>query len=198
MKTHDLIEVGKFKAWVFNIKPMRMESAYGFNIKDFSSKLVYTLMDITHKHGFSCSGPLFEKKEVIFSIGAVLPSKRSINKYSNKLNECLNDIAYFDKNLRKQIDFTFIDLSMFKGINFEYFDPVLFAKLRDEFYQGSWKSFQQALIESGRKDEAELIKKCEEFELKNNKDIALVGKQLDDIISLVESSLSRSVVNGET
>ena len=190
-----LIEIEEFKAWVFDIKPPRMESAYAFNIMNYSQKMIFKMMGITHKHGFSCSAPMFGDKEheneVVFSIGCVLPSKKSLNKYSKRMYECLKDIAKFDKELKRQNDFSVVDLSMFTDLDLEYFDPQIFSSIRDETYNGSWDLFYDDMIKNENNASAQIIVKCVQFEEVNDKDIALVGNQLDQALSIVEEILSK-------
>ena len=188
-----LIEIEEYKAWFFDLNPPRLESAYPFHINNFSKKLIYEIMNITHKHGFSCSGPIFgnqeHPEEVIFSIGIMLPSSRSVKKYSDKMYKCLLDISSFDKELKRQTDFTFIDLSMFTDLDLEYFDPQLLASIKDEKYRGSWDLFYEEMLKINSST-SELIRKCVEFENVNDKDISLVGFQLDQSLLMIEEILS--------
>jgi hypothetical protein len=189
-----LITIKEYKAWFFDLKPPRLESAYPFHIDNFSKKLVYKLMDITHKHGFSCSSPIFgdknHPKEVVFSIGSMLPSTRSLKKYSSKMYECLSDITKFNNELNKQVDFSVIDLSMFTDIDLEYFDPLILATIKDEKYMGSWDLYYEDMIKINPQT-AELIYRCVDFEKTNNKDITLVSNQLDQSLLIVEEILSK-------
>lgn len=189
-----LVEIGDFKAWYFDTKSPRLESVFSFPRDHFSQKLVYSVMNIAHKHGFACAAPVFGNEsnpdQVIFCLGAELPSSKSIRKYSAKIGSCLADIARFSEDFSKQLDFSIVDLSMFGGVDFDYFDPLMLATVRDQHYDGLWEKFHKDMMEDDREEDADLITRCKVFEDKNGKDIALVSAQLDETLSMVEDALA--------
>lgn len=188
-----IIEFENYKFWYFNTTQPRLETFFSFHIDHFSQKLVYKIMDLTHSHGFSCASPIFKNEndlsgQVVFCIGARLPSKKSLNKYLLKLHNCLKDISNFNKNFSKQLDFSIVDLSMFDDVDFSRFDLLTFATVRDQYYNGSWDEFYNDMINNNKNDEAKIIDQCRKFEKENGKDIALVSNQLDIVFSFVEEA----------
>lgn len=184
-----MIDVGKFSALYFGSKPPRLETAVTFDNQMLSQKLIFLIMDITWKHGFGCSAPRFkEEGDLIFSIGTILPSVKSLPKYTNKLEACLIEVADFSIDFTKQFDFSHIDISMFADLDPNIFDLALIAAVRDQQYKGSWDDFSQNMKNKGRLEEVEVIEKCKEFEKINNKDIGLISSKLSDLLNTVSNS----------
>lgn len=181
-----IIEVGRFQAFYFGSTPPRLEAAVVFDSQTMSQKLVFQMMDISWRHGFGCSAPQFEdERDLVFSIGAVLPSPRSLRRYTAKLQTCLEEVADFSADFARQLDFSRLDISMFSDIDPTTLDLSLIAAVRDQQYNGSWDRFLRAMREKGRKDEAHVVEKCRDFEQINKKDIGLVGNKLLDTLAMV-------------
>jgi len=184
----NLVDIGpKYKAWYFESSPPRLEVAITFDADNYSRKLLFRLMDITHSHGFACAAPRFVEdaegeQQMLFSIGTNLPSSRSLKKYSKKLCACLDDVFAFNDEFVRQLDFSLLDMSMFDGVDLYEFDPMTMATIRDQHYSGSWDEFRQDMLDDDRKDDAELIDRCEKFEKVNEKDMALVGAHLEHLL----------------
>jgi len=180
------IDIGRFKAFYFGSVPPRLETSVVFDSCVLSQKLVFQMMDISWRHGFGCSAPVFtEDNNLVFSIGTILPSSRSVRKYAAKLAGCLKELTDFSADFERQLDFRTIDISMFAGMDPTALDLSLIAAVRDQQYGGNWEAFQIAMRNSGRKDEALVVGKCREFEEVNRKDIGLVGNQLRNTLETV-------------
>jgi hypothetical protein len=151
-----------------------------------SQKLVFQMMDISWRHGFGCSAPQFEDEgDLVFSIGAILPSSRSLRRYAAKLRSCLDEVADFSAEFARQLDFSTLDISMFGDLDPTGLDLSLIAAVRDQQYNGSWDRFLRAMREKGRKEEATVVEKCRDFEQINKKDIGLIGNKLLDTLAMV-------------
>lgn len=181
-----IIDIGRFKALYFGSAPPRLEAAVVFDGHTISQKLVFQMMDISWRHGFGCAAPQFEDKgEMVFSIGTVLPSSRSLPRYAAKLSKCLEEMADFSADFARQLDFSTLDISMFQGLDPVELDLFLIAAARDQQYGGNWEAFQRAMKESGRDEEAKIVECCQAFEKINGKDIGLVGNKLLDTLAMV-------------
>ena len=189
-----------YKILYISSKPPVIEAKVIFDRDHISQKLIFILMEITHKHGFGCSQPTFgdeQDSNMTFFIGTVLPSSRSLKTYLERIHACLKDVDIFSKEFIKQLDFSRLDLSMFSDLNkdFEIF-PEQLAALRDQLYNGSWTDFKKAMDLEGREDMAEMAIRCMNFEENNNKDIGLVGHKLSYILDvLAENSFSEVETN---
>jgi hypothetical protein len=187
-------EIGKFKCLYIKSKPKKLLAKVFFDVDYISQKLVFTLMDITYRHGLSCAAPRFEEKEVIFSI-SVKASRWKYKSASRALLTCLEEIEKLSSKYMDQMDFTQVDISMFSGVNFETFYPEYLAAARDQYFNGSWQAYYDALIKEGRYAEADLTKKCAQFESLNKKDIALVGHKLVKLLFDLEKIHENFEVN---
>lgn len=168
-------------------KPPRLEAKIVFDRDNISQKLIFEIMEITHRHGFGCSPPSFngpDGPEMIFLVGTILPSKKSVNKYSALLKDCIDEIYFFMDNFSKQLDFSRLDLSMFNGIAPENFNPERIAAIRDQHYDGNWDNFCKAMKKQDKKEEADIVERCKKFEESNKKDIGFVGHQLEYMLHL--------------
>jgi len=184
-----IVDVGRFKALYFNSVPPRLEAAVAFDGQDLSQKLIFQMMDISWRHGFGCSAPEFEENgDLIFSIGTILPSSRSLGRFSKKLSKCLEEVADFSVDFARQLDFSTLDVSMFSGFDISDLDLSLISAVRDQQHSGNWENFLKALRESGRDEEASVVDMCREFEKVNKRDIALVGNKLLETLLVVGDS----------
>jgi hypothetical protein len=191
----NVIEVEGFKVLHITTKPQRLEAKVIFDKNDISQKLIFTVMDITHAHGFGCSAPIFNgvsDPNMIFLVGTILPTSRSLNKYLKKMLVCLYGLYDFYQNFSEQLDFSKLDLTMFGGIDLQLFNPEQLAAVRDQHYMGSWDTFYQEMKDSDREEEATVIEKCREFEKINNKDIGFVGHKLSSMLNMLDESLSNT------
>ncbi len=187
----EIIEVEQFEIIHIASNPPRIESKVTFDRDNISQKLIFTLMEISHNHGFGCSPPNFNDSDesvMTFLIGTILPTKKSVNKYVKKLYNCLLDIVEFSNKFEDQLNFSSLDLSMFVGMDIEEFSPEQIAAVRDQNYGGSWESFYKDLVKKGKDLEADVINCCIKFEKINNKDIGLVGHQLSYLIQLIDDA----------
>jgi hypothetical protein len=185
----ELIDVDNFKILHVCSSPPRLEAKIIFDRDHISQKLIFTLMEISHTHGFGCSPPHFKGPNdpvMIFLVGVILPSKKSLNKYIKRMRGCLTEIQTFANNFSQQLDFSTLDISMFGGIELDGFYPEHLAALKDQNYNGSWKDFYEAMLEENRKDEAEIVQRCMKFEELNAKDIGLVGHKLSYILHMLD------------
>lgn len=185
----EIIDLDEFKVLHILSSPQRIEAKVIFNRDHISQKLIFTLMDITHNHGFGCSQPHFQGPEsanMIFVVGTILPGRRSLKKYLAKLQDCLTEIKIFVEDFLKQLDFSILDISMFAGLDLTNFNPEHLAALRDQDYHGSWENLYQSLVEDNRKEEAAYVQSCMKFEHQNYKDIALVGYKLSYMLGLLD------------
>lgn len=184
----EIIDLEEFNVLHVLSKPPRIEAQVVFDRDNISQKLLFTIMEITHSHGFGCSPPHFNDPNdptMTFYVGTIMPSTRSIKKYLNKIYFCLEDIKEFAENFNKQLDFSVLDLSMFAEFDIQEFYPEKLASIRDQNFGGSWEALRKTLLSSGRKLEADFVKKCQVFEKVNKKDIGLVGHKLSDTIEML-------------
>lgn len=162
-----------------------------FDGQTMSQKLVFQMMDISWRHGFGCSAPEFEDRgDLVFSIGTILPSARSLRRYALKLNRCLEEMVDFSTDFARQLDFSMLDVSMFADIDLADLDLSLIAAVRDQQYGGNWDAFCHALKEKGRDDEVQVVERCRDFEKVNGKDIGLVGAKLFDTLVMAAGGAS--------
>jgi hypothetical protein len=185
----DLLDVEDFKVLLINSKPPRIEAKVIFDRDHISQKLIFTLMEITHEHGFGCSPPHFngpDDSSMTFLIGYILPSKRSLKKHLERIRECLDEVKTFANDFTQQLDFSQLDISMFHKIGLSGFYPEHLAAVRDQNYNGSWKEFYEAMVSEDREDEAEIVQRCMEFEEINSKDMGLVGHKLGFMLHMLE------------
>lgn len=163
-------------------RPARLETKVIFQRDDISQKLVFMMMDISHKYGFGCSSPKFslpDADSMTFLVGIVVPNQRSLDKYLVRLYACLQEISEFMQDFKQQLNFDRVDLSMFEGVDAEDVYPEQLAAIRDQSHGGSWQSFYDSLLQEGRKAEADIVARCVRFEEANRKDVGLVGHKLD-------------------
>lgn len=189
------INSGGFKIKHILSNPEKIESKLVFDRNDISQKLIFILMEITYKYGFSCSKPYFDNNWMYFFVGTILPTNKSLNKYIIKLTKCLEEIEKFARKFAKQLDFSRIDISMFNDINLEEFYPERLVAIKDQQFNGSWGKFYSDLIKNDRKEDAKLINKCSKFEKINKKDLGLVGHKLNYIIFLLDIDKDEKDVN---
>ena len=185
------VEVRGFQLLHIDTNPQRLEGRVVLERDDISQKLIFTLMEICHQHGFGCSPPQFfgpEDPHMIFIIGTFLPSSRSVNKYSNLLCDCLEEVEMFIDEFYQQLDFSLLDLSMFIGMDLMSFSPEQIAGVRDQHFDGSWREFKKALNKEDKKEELDLVKRCIKFEKVNDKDIGFVGHKLSNLIYMLEEA----------
>lgn len=185
----DLLDVEDFKVLLINSKPPRIEARVIFDRDHISQKLIFTLMEITHEHGFGCSPPHFngpDDSSITFLIGYILPSKRSLKKHLERIRGCLDEVKTFANDFTQQLDFSQLDISMFHKIELSGFYPEHLAAVRDQNYNGSWKEFYEAMVSEDREDEAEIVQRCMEFEEINSKDMGLVGHKLGFMLHMLE------------
>jgi hypothetical protein len=189
-----IISIGRFRAFFFGSAPPRLEAAVAFDSQTLSQKLVFQMMDISWRHGFGCSAPQFEEKgDLVFSIGTVLPSSRSLRRYASKLGACLEEVADFSAEFARQLDFSKLDISMFGNLDPASLDLSFIAAVRDQQYNGDWDRFLRAMLDKGRQEEADVVERCRDFEKTNGKDIGLVGNKLLDVLATVsEGTLSQN------
>ena len=181
------IEIGQFTINHF-FDDERIEARYSFDRDDLSQKLIFTVHDICHEHGFGCTSPRFNgpnDPNMSFYVGTFVPTKSSLKKYVQRMYRCLLDIEEFSELLYDQLDFSLIDLTMFKNIKAYDFSPEHIAAIRDQSFGGSWSAFRRALIASNRREEAKMIDRCRKFEKINKKDVGFVGHKLHKIIEMV-------------
>jgi len=187
---------GGFKVAYMSSRPPRLEAKIIFDRDHISQKLIFTIMDISHTHGFGCSRPRFggiDDPDMVFLIGTVLPSSRSLEKYLTRLNDCLIEMREFAQEFMRQLDFSRLDISMFNDmVDLEIY-PEQLAALRDQLYNGSWETFCEAMEEEGRDDMADVALKCMKFENQNDKDLGFVGHKLGHILDLLGSQESNAV-----
>jgi hypothetical protein len=188
----ELIDADNFKILHIYSNPPRLEAKVLFDRDHISQKLIFTLMEISHAHGFGCSPPHFKGPDdpnMIFLIGSILPSERSLNKYVKRIQECLVEIQDFANDFSRQLDFSRLDVSMFEGVDIDSFYPEHLSALKDQNYNGSWKSFYKDLVKEGRKEEAAIIKCCMKFEETNIKDIGFVGHKLSYTLHMLNQTM---------
>jgi hypothetical protein len=184
-----IIEIDDYKILHIKNKPQRLETKIIFDRDDISQKLIFTIMDIAHDHGFGCSSPIFggpNDPSMMFLIGTTLPSRFLLKKYTDIMVACLKQIQEFAEDFTKQLDFSRLDLSMFSDADIEGFYPEHVAAVKDQHYNGSWDIFYNAMVEEGRSEDADLIQKCVMFELLNTKDMGLIGHKLGYMLHALE------------
>jgi hypothetical protein len=155
-------------------------------------------MEISFGHGFACSAPKFgvpDQLSMTFLISTIIPTKRSFRKYLEKMCDCMDDIYEFAYYFSKQLDFSCIDISMFKDVKMDgiYFESLVI--LRDQLYNELWEDFLEDVTNAGRTEDADIIKRCIEFEIANKKDIGLVYSKLDFIIQNLDTLIARPESN---
>jgi hypothetical protein len=186
----DIIELeNDFKVLYVSSKPPRIEAKIVFDRDSISQKLIFTMMDIAHRHGFGCSPPKFggpEDSQMSFLIGTILPSSRSLNKYLKRISSCLFEVTEFTEEFARQLDFSRLDLTMFNGMEAADIYPEQLTALKDQIYNGSWKDFRDMMSEEGKEDVADIILRCMKFEKKNNKDLGLVGHKLGFMLEVLD------------
>lgn len=181
------VDAGEYRLLYVLSNPPRLEAKIVLGRDDISQKLLFTMMEISHQHGFSCSPPAFgnpSDSQMTFLIGTVLPGRWSLKKYSQRMEECLDDLSMFLKSFNSQMDFSNLDVSMFGGIDFDYLDFSQLAAMRDQNFDGSWWKFRDALVQMGQR--TEVIDKCALFEKENKKDLGLVGHKLKTTLKEIE------------
>lgn len=191
IKTKSIELDGGFKVIHVLSKPPRLEAKIIFDRDHISQKLIFTLMDISHAHGFGCSKPQFgnvDDSDMIFLIGTILPSSRSLDKYLARLNGCLTEMRDFAQEFMRQLDFSQLDISMFSGLDADVeIYPEQLAALRDQLYNGSWEDFHEAMRQEGREDMADIALQCMKFEDQNDKDLGFVGHKLGYMLDLLSN-----------
>jgi len=183
------IDVNGFNVLLVKSRPPRLEAKIVFDRDQISQKLLFTLMEISHRNGLGCSEPHFglpNENSMTFLIGTILQSQKEAPKYYSRIYACLEEIKKFSEDLFKQSDFTYLDLTMFKDIDVSEIFPEQLAIIRDQNYNGSWQDFYHDLIDGGKKEEADIISRCIQFETNNNKDIGLVGNKLEYTLIAVD------------
>lgn len=194
----EAIDLEEFTVLLVKSRPPRLEAKVIFGKEHISQKLVFTLMDISHKHGFGCSSPKFGlpyEDAMTFLIGTPIPTQKSAGNYLSKMYECLLEITEFSNDFIKQLDFTRLDLTMFADADVENIFPEQLAAIRDQNYDGSWKEFYRDLVDEGQDEEADIVVKCIKFEELNKKDIGLVGHKLEYIFQGLEKKKPREELN---
>lgn len=178
----------KYKIHHIKTNPPRLEAKIVFDKEDISQKLIFTLMNLSHKHGFACSSPRFRPADdpsMSFLIGTILPDDKTetLEHYSARLLVCLDAITDFADEFVRQLDFSCIDISMFEPAYGVCSTDL--AAVRDQYYEGSWSKFKTDLLNEGREEEAEILSSCMEFESLNNKDVGFVGHKLDSLLDFL-------------
>ena len=189
----EIIKIDDFEILHILSNPNRIEGKVILKRDDISQKLIFTLMELTHAHGFGCSPPIFQgpdRPEMIFLVGTDLPTKRSLNKYKGKMHECLLDINSFIESFRKQVNFDIVDLSMFSNIDMKKYYSEQMAATRDQYFNGSWEQYYDSLVDGNKLEEAEMVEKCVKFEEANEKDIGFVGYKLDNMLRMLSEMKS--------
>jgi hypothetical protein len=187
------IKVDKFNIIHALTDPQRIEAKLEFFREDISQKLIFSIMDITHAHGFGCSKPKFggiDDTKICFYVGTVLPSPRSLKKYVEKMKDCLLDLYDFSCDLLRQLDFSNIDMSMFDGVDVGDVEKI--ASLRDQYYEGSWDKLKEAFFEYESTDE--IIETLIKFEKANGKDLGLIGHKVNLLLDTIELDKNKKLV----
>ena len=178
----EILKLGDFEVLLVKTKPARLETKVVLLRDNISQKLIFSLINISHKHGFGCSSPKFglpDEDSMSFLIGTIISNQRSINRYLIRFYECLEEVTEFVEEFSQQLNFDRLDLSMFEGMSIEDIYPEQLAAIRDQNYGGSWESFYDKLIDQGKTIEADVVARCVQFEEVNDKDVGLVGHKLD-------------------
>lgn len=181
------VDVGEYQLLYVLSDPPRLEAKIVLGKDDISQKLLFTMMEISHQHGFSCSPPVFgdpESSQMTFLVGTVLPGRWSLKKYSIRMRAYLDDMSVFMSSLQNQLNFNSLDVSMFGGLDFDYLDFSQLAAMRDQNFGGSWLRFRDALVKMDQR--TEVIDKCALFEKENDKDLGLVGHKLKVTLREIE------------
>jgi len=183
---HKTLEIGNHKVEYFNSNPSRMESKVLFDVNSISQKLIFSVMNITHKYGIGCSAPKFkgiDDQEMTFLLSEVISDCDDTNVYLNRFESCLDEIDKFKSYLETQLNFDKLDLSMFNDIiTYDVFLTEL-ASVKDQHYDGCWDAFKASMIDSGKLDEAKILGVCKKFEEVNKKDLALIGYKVEDLLT---------------
>jgi len=196
-KEYQIIKVGNFNVKYYKKIP-EIRAEILFERENLSQKLIFSLMAITYEHGLSCSPPQFQgvnEKNLYFSISLPLSSTRIYKKGLDKMHDCLLDIDKFSKEFLKQLNFDHLDISMFEPEDVDVLFPEQLAALRDQQYEGSWTKMYEELKHFQQEEDAKLIKKCMEFETKNNKDLGFVGYKLNYFLELIVQEKKETEIN---
>jgi hypothetical protein len=193
----DTLQLEKYIVYYIHSKPKRLEANLIFERDHISQKLIFSLMDITFKHGFGFSPPVFkclEDKNMTFLIGSVVSSSHALPAQLKRLEICLNDLNVFSQDFLKQLDFSTLDISMFEGV--EVGDVEKVAAIRDQYYNGSWEHFYDVMKNGGFDEAAEITLRLKRFEEVNNKNIGLIGHKLNYVLdTLYLSKNNKKVFN---
>jgi hypothetical protein len=199
-KTETIRLGDKFNVVFINDNPPRLEAKLDFDRTSISQKFIFTMMQISHFHGFSCSSPIFHKSEnddeakmMSFLIGTVVTSRKTMVKHLQRMYSCLMDFFEFAESFSDQLDFSKLDLSMFKGVVVGDVERV--AAIRDQNYEGSWENLYNSIKKIGLDDAAEIIVILKKFEDVNGKDIGYVGHKLNYMLSSYYLDKKDSVLN---
>ena len=196
-KEYQVVKVGNYNIQYYKKIP-KLEANILFEKDHLSQKLIFSLMKITYDNGLSCSPPQFKNvnsENLYFSISLVLSSTRSYKRALERMHNCLIDITNFSKEFLKQLNFDHLDISMFEPEDVDVLFPEQLATLRDQQYEGSWEKMYEELERFKQYDDAELIKKCMEFEIKNNKDLGFVGYKLNYFLELIAEKENKVEAN---
>ena len=196
-KEYQIIKIGDFNVKYYKKIP-EIRAEILFEREHLSQKLLFSLMSITYEHGLSCSPPQFQgvsEEKLFFSISLTLSSTRIYKKGLEKMHACLLDITEFSKDFLKQLNFDNLDISMFEPEDIDVLFPEQLASLRDQQYEGSWTKMYEELKHFQQEEDAKLIKKCMEFETKNNKDLGFVGYKLNYFLELIVQEKKETEIN---
>jgi hypothetical protein len=191
----DTIQLDKFNVMFVNSSPPRLEAKLEFDKQHSSQKLIFSLMEITHHHGFGCSPPFFGGREAVemsFLIGTVVTSKRSVAKLLKRLHACLEEVVSFSESFISQLDFSNLNLSMFDDCVVGDVEKII--TLRDQYYEGSWKKLKNALLEEGLEEAAQMTVALQKFEKINKKDLGLVSHKLNYVLDLLYTNKEKEPV----
>jgi hypothetical protein len=191
----ETIQLGKYNVMLVNSSPPRIEAKLEFDKQHASKKLFFSLMEISHHHGFGCSPPFFggkENPEMSFLIGTVVSSKRTIAKLLNRLHACLEEMVSFSEVFISQLDFSNLDLSMFDGCLVGDVEKII--SLKDQYYGGSWQELEEDLLEGGQEEVVKMVVALQKFEKVNKKDLGLVSHKLEHILDLLYVSGEKGTV----
>ena len=181
----------KFDIMFIQSVPPRIEAKLEFDKNHISQKLIFTLMQISHFHGFGCSPPFFgetKSQTMSFLIGTIVPSRRAIKRHLERMHSCLIDLFNFVEMFNRQLDFSTLDLSMLDGIYVG--DVERIAAVRDQHYDGSWEQLRDSLKEDGFPEAAEVAMRLMMFEEANGKDIGLIGFKLNFVLDSLYSKIA--------
>lgn len=176
----DALQLDKYIVYYVHSKPKRLEAKLLFERDHISQRLIFSLMNITYRHGFAFSPPSFKCPEdliMTFLVGSVVPSPKALPAQLKRLKGCLDELDVFAQDFLKQLDFSTLDISMFEGV--EVGDVEKIAAIRDQYYNGSWDNFYKILKNTGHEEAAEVTLRLKKFEEMNNKNIGLIGHKLN-------------------